>query len=408
MATPIIMPKQGQSVETCIITEWFKNKGDFIKKGDLLFSYETDKAAFEEEAAEEGILLEIFYEAGDEVAVLTNVAVIGKEGENIDQFILKDKTTKPLSKQEVKEEPSVIESKKTESVQISNIPSPEGKIKISPRARNMAKLHDVPIHSLNGSGTGGRIMAKDVELFTKTSGTSIKTDHFKDEYEIKKLSNIRKIIAENMLASLQNSAQLTHHISADARKLLYYRSKFKKSTNLRDITLNDIICYAVIKALKIKPEINSHFLGNSIKTFKKVHLGIAVDTERGLMVPTIKNANDLSINELSTQIKSLAESCRKGNIDPELLDSTSATFTISNLGAYGIEMFTPVINLPQSGILGVNTIIKRPGDLGDGVFGFIPYLGLSLTYDHRVLDGAPASAFLKEVKVQIENLNLEI
>ena len=167
-----------------------------------------------------------------------------------------------------------------------------------------------------------------------------------------------------------------------------------------------MICWCVIKALKKFPEANSHFLDDRIKTFNKVHLGIAVDTPRGLMVPAIKNADDMDLVTLSKELKSVAEACRKGNINPELLQSSAASFTVSNLGAYGVEMFTPVINLPQAGILGVCTILHRPADLGNGVFGFIPVIGLSLTYDHRAIDGGPATLFLKEIKEQIERFKI--
>ncbi len=443
MAVPIIMPRQGQSVESCIITRWFKKKGDTIKKGEILFSYETDKAAFEEECPEDGIVLELFFEEGEEVPVLTHVAIIGKPGENFDEFIpSKDKRQTG----EVIQEKDILESKEKDEIQSQVYEvlsaSSSTKIKISPRAKNLADKLGVPYKNINGSGPGGRIIEKDIELYMKLGnplsrlsqhitsledvgipqtgtgpgGRVLSSDLYtrefiEDDVEIKTLSSIRKIIAQNMLASLQNSAQLTHHMSADARRLLEYRSEIKKKTEANEIvniTLNDMICYAVVQALKKMPEINSHFLGNSIKTFKKVHLGIAVDTNRGLMVPTLRNADNLSIQQLSTELKKLADKCKLGSIDPELLKSSSASFTVSNLGSFGVEMFTPVINLPQSGILGVNTIIHRPGDIGNGIIGFIPYVGLSLTYDHRVLDGAPASAFLREIKLQIENLKITI
>lgn len=209
-----------------------------------------------------------------------------------------------------------------------------------------------------------------------------------------------------MHASLQNSAQLTHHMSADVRRLLDARQKIKNEIaagkNQQDITLNDMICWCVIRALLKFPEANSHFLGDKIKTFHKVHLGIAVDTPRGLMVPTVKNASEMDLKTLSKELKSAAEACKKGSISPELIQSTSATFTVSNLGNYGVEMFTPVVNLPQAGILGVCTIINRPANMGNNIFGFVPYLGLSLTYDHRAIDGGPATLFLKEIKEQIE------
>jgi pyruvate dehydrogenase E2 component (dihydrolipoamide acetyltransferase) len=201
-------------------------------------------------------------------------------------------------------------------------------------------------------------------------------------------------------------------MSADARGILETRQKIKSKLatekNQQDITLNDMICWCVIRALEKFPEANSHFLGESIRTFSKIHLGLAVDTQRGLMVPALKNAGDMNLPALSRELKSLADACKKGSISPELIQSNAATFTVSNLGNYGVEMFTPVINLPQAGILGVCTIINRPVDFGNHTFGFIPYIGLSLTYDHRAIDGGPATLFLKEIKEQIENFNYKV
>jgi pyruvate dehydrogenase E2 component (dihydrolipoamide acetyltransferase) len=214
-----------------------------------------------------------------------------------------------------------------------------------------------------------------------------------------------------MHESISTSAQLTHHLSADVRKLLALRNEIKigleKGSSV-NITLNDMICFAVIRALEKFPEVNSHFLGDSTRVFRKVHLGLAVDTPRGLMVPAIQNADEFSLKGLSVRLREVAEQCRKGNVNPELLAATAASFTVSNLGNYGVEMFTPIINLPQVAILGVNTILHRPADLGNGVFGFIPVIGLSLTYDHRAVDGGPATLFLKEIKNQLENFNEKV
>jgi pyruvate dehydrogenase E2 component (dihydrolipoamide acetyltransferase) len=223
---------------------------------------------------------------------------------------------------------------------------------------------------------------------------------------------MRKLIARSMYNSLQQSAQLTHHLGADARRLLALRKKAKEAyesgTLKVNITVNDLVCFAVIKALGQYPAVNSHFLGDTMRLFKPVHLGLAVDTERGLMVPVVRYADRLSVAELAAQLKELAAACRKGAIDPALLSPEAASFTVSNLGNYGVEMFTPVINLPQSAILGVNTIVPRPKDLGDGVYGFVPYIGLSLTYDHRALDGGEATRFLKQIAVELENLEMDI
>ena len=421
MAEAIFMPRLGQSVESCIITQWFKQKGDQVNEGDLLFAYETDKAAFEEEAKVSGILLDVFYEEGDEVPVLANVAVIGNKGESTEKFRTGGESVKKedLSPQEDQEIPA---GKEAVTIDTDEEPNKDkARIKISPRARNMAGVNKISISEVAGSGPNGRIIARDIEKIVsskkekpaeiKLSKSVPASNLTGDDFEIKPLTNIRKIIASSMLASLQNSAQLTHHTGADARKILDLRKRVKKEMekgNTPDITLNDIICFALIKALIKLPAINSHFINEGIKTFRKVHLGIAVDTERGLMVPVLKNADDYSLRGLSSQLKTLTESCRKGTVEPDLLRSTEASFTISNLGALGVELFTPVINLPQAGILGVNTITYRPADMGDGTIGFVPYIGLSLTYDHRVLDGAPASVFLREIKLQIENFESPI
>lgn len=435
MAEPILMPKQGQSVESCIITEWYKSKGDKVSAGDLLFAYETDKASFDEEAKTEGILLELFYEQGDEVPVLTNVGVIGQEGESVDEF----RPGKEDS-ETTEESPSAETSEVQAPPASPEVVKPEAQdttgkeVKISPRAKRMAEQESVPYQSVSGSGPNGRIIVRDIEEAIakgikaapapkatpsapapQPPEESINYADFAApedmEFEVENLSNMRKLIAKSMYASLQNSAQLTHHLSADARKILALRKKVKamqKEGFEQNITLNDMICFATIRALQKNKDANVHFLGDSVRKFKKIHLGLAVDTERGLMVPVLKNADDFSLTGLSSQLKSLADRARSGKIDPDLLASTSGSFTISNLGNYGVEMFTPIINLPQAAILGVNTIVNRPAQLEGGTFGFVPYLGLSLTYDHRALDGGPATKFLADIKTEIENLNTDL
>jgi len=419
MAIPVLMPKQGQSVETCIITKWFKKKGENVSAGDILFTYETDKAAFDLESPADGILLETFFDDGAEVPVLVNVAVIGKSGEAIDSFNPSSSETIPAKAAETAEVVKVVKAEKN----ISATKEPEGRIRISPRAKVMAESNGVSYNDLRGSGPNGRIIATDIENLLSGSATTAKPQATAAErivapaaakaftsngadFTEQPLSNVRKIIAKAMHSSLQNSAQLTHHMSADVRRLIDARQKIKKDIasgkNQQDITLNDMICWCVIRALEKFPEVNSHFLGETVRTFNKVHLGLAVDTPRGLMVPAIKNADGFHLRQLSVELKTAAEACRKGNINPELIQSTAATFTVSNLGNYGVEMFTPVINVPQVAILGVCTIINRPANLGNNTFGFVPYIGLSLTYDHRAIDGGPATLFLKEIKDQIE------
>ncbi len=449
MALVVILPKQGQSVESCIITEIKKKKGDTVKKGEILFSYETDKASFEEESPADGVVLECFYNDGDEVPVLLDMMVIGQPGDDYAGLL---QTTDNGQRTAVKAEPQAVDSAKVEVVattessnQHINTSSHQSSSFVSPRAKNLAEKEALNATELAGSGPKGRVIEKDVKAALENrpkmtplakkiaaeegvqpqsagsglAGTAKSTDLaapvnavYGVDYEDKKLSNMRKLIAKAMHSSLQNSAQLTHHLGADARNIQNLRKKAKKAfeagTLSANLTINDFVCFAVVKALKKFPNANSHFLGESMRLFNKVHLGLAVDTERGLMVPAVRNADDLSIIGLANQLKEVANSCKKGAISPELLSSEAATFTVSNLGAYGVEMFTPVINLPQSAILGVNTIVPRPKDLGDGVYGFVPYIGLSLTYDHRALDGGEATRFLKQIAIEIETLDIEI
>ena len=449
MAVVVVMPKQGQSVESCIITEIFKKKGDAVKKGDILFTYETDKASFEEESPADGVVLECLYNDGDEVLVLDNMMVIGQPGEEYAALIGGNAPAAP--KAEMPENIAANNetqrgSSITETVTIRSVEGLETGSNISPRARILASREAVNITQIEGTGPKGRIIERDIrkvlenqpkltplarKIATESglqpqgtgsglAGTAKSTDLLSSltnetyglDYNDKKISNMRKIIAKSMHVSLQNSAQLTHHLGADARRILELRKQVKAAMEIgkitTNITLNDLVCFAVIKALKKFPNVNSHFLGDTMRLFNKIHLALAVDTDRGLMVPVVRNADDLSISGLANQFREIANACRKGSINPELLSAEAGTFTVSNLGNYGVEMFTPVINLPQTAILGVNTIVPRPKDLGDGVYAIVPYIGLSLTYDHRALDGGEATRFVKQIAVEIENLELDV
>jgi len=456
MALAVIMPRQGQSVESCILTEWYKSEGEEVKKGDLLFAYETDKAAFEEEAPEDGLLLARFFDAGDEVPVLHNVAVIGAEGDAVDEFRPQGNqqlSLQDLSQQDIESSGSTEEMKSLAPEPLAAVSAAQsnGRSSISPRARKLACKKRVVLDQLRGSGPGGRIIERDVleairqgkrltplaqkkmeaEGLTVPAGSNEDCGRYKagdlverdqnaaglagteglGAYTDAPLSNVRKIIAGAMLRSLQNSAQLTHHLSANVTGMLELRRQVKarqKEGYPHNITLNDMVCYAVIRSLLLHPGANAHFLGDSIRQFSQVNLGLAVDTDRGLMVPALLNADRLSLPGLSTSLKEMAESAKQGSISPDVLLPEAASFTVSNLGNYGVEMFTPVINLPQAAILGVNTIIQRPAVLPDGNFGFQPFMGLSLTYDHRALDGGPATLFLAEIKNQIESLNSDL
>lgn len=442
MANVVIMPKQGQSVESCIVTEFKKKVGDKVAVGDILFSYETDKASFDEESKFEGTVLACFFKDNDEIPVLTNVMVIGNPGESFAEFAPDGAT--PAQDSAAAAEPQAAQEATTAEVPAAAVVAGAS---VSPRARKLAAEKGVDTAQVAGTGPHGRIIERDIvaaegspktglakaiaaqggfEAPSRGSGLAgmVKGSDLKvwqanhseiagegEEFKVEKMSNMRKLIAKSMYNSLQNSAQLTHMLGADARRIQALRKKAKKALEEgridANITINDFVCFAVIKALKKFPSVNSHCLGDAMRIFNTVNLGLAVDTERGLMVPAVKRAEDLNITGLSKALKKVADDCKKGSINPDLLSSEAASFTVSNLGGYGVEWFTPIINVPQSAILGVGTIVPRPKDLGNGVYAFVPYLGLSLTYDHRAIDGGEATRFLKQVAVEIENLEVE-
>lgn len=453
MAQAVIMPRQGLSVETCIITEWKKDEGDSVKEGDVLFSYETDKATFEEEAEVEGTLLKRFFEEGDEVPVLTNVCVIGEEGESVEEFkpeteeeeeaVEEEVEKAEEEKAEVETETAVEDTKKEQKLSPSQQQTAEDIIRISPRARNLAQENNVDFHMAEGTGPKDRIIERDIEkllaegpLFTpaagekyrqmdldqevtgtgiggrittadlEKAGTTAAGPVSEPEFEDVELSNIRKRIGDSMYESIQSTAQLTLDASFDASAILEYRKKIKENREdmeLENITLNDIILFTVSRTLRNYDELNAHFLEDKIRLFKDVNLGMAVDTDRGLIVPTIFSANLKSLNQLSREAKARVEECKEGTINPDYLQG--ATFTVTNLGTLEIESFTPVLNPPQTGILGVNTIEQKIKKV-DGEYYHYPAMGLSLTFDHRAIDGAPAARFLQELKHNLEKFTL--
>ncbi len=425
MATAVIMPRQGQSVESCIIGAWYKKVGDRVEVGDLLFSYETDKSAFEEPAKEAGTLLAIFYEANDDVPCLNTVAVIGEPGEDYAPFAPQETTA---ARAPMADAPAAV----AEAAVPDAGGFPPG---VSPRARQAAERLRLDPALAGASGPNGRVIERDILALTREGGTgtglggrlteadktmravsaeavrtvapaSIPASAVAAEYEDVKLTNIRKVIAKSMHQSLASMAQLTHSASFDATAILALRKQLKaaaeKKIEVANVTLNDILLFAVSRVLPKHPDLNAHYLEDKIRRFKGVHLGIAVDTLPGLMVPTLFNADQKSLAQISAEAKALAAACQDGSINPDLLQG--ASFTISNLGALGIEHFTPVINPPQTGILGVNCITERVR-IPDGQITAYPAMGLSLAYDHRALDGAPASRFLQDLCRALENFS---
>lgn len=418
MATLVIMPRQGQSVESCVITAWEKKVGDKVAVDDVLFTYETDKSSFEEKAAVDGTLLAAFCEDGDDVPCLEPVCVIGNPGEDFSALIpKKDGAAEALKADETKAEAPVAEAAPTAAAQ-----STDGRMKISPRAKHLAERTEADLSKAVPTGPNGRIIERDVNtlldkgfLITSREAAPEKPAEIKAEapkaapkaaeYEDVKISNIRKVIAKSMHTSLSEMAQLTLNSSFDATKIMAYRASLKangEKLGLPNITLNDIVMFAVTKTILAHRDLNANYLESDgvIRYFAHCNLGMAVDTERGLLVATIDSADTLSLAGISKEAKTLAKSAQEGSISPDKLKG--ASFTVSNLGSFGVESFTPVINPPQTGILGVDTITYRVKADGSAY----PAMGLSLTFDHRALDGAGAAKFLKELCANLENFDL--
>ena len=432
MATPIIMPKQGQSVESCIIAKWHKKKGDSVAVGDMLFTYETDKATFDEEAKEAGVLLDVFFEEGDDVPCLTNVCVIGKDGEDASAFAPEGAESATPAEDSPKAEAPKAE------VQAAVTVNKSGDVKVSPRAKNLAERAKVDPLAAAPTGPNGRIIERDIETLIANGGGAtpaamgfaagedgtgiggrIRVEDLGNapapaaaaavsapEFVEEPISNIRKVIARSMHESLSNMAQLTLNTSFDATEIMAYRAGLKKNAEklgLANITLNDIVLFAASRVLLNHKALNAHFTGDKMKFFNNVNLGVAVDTARGLMVPTIFGAENKTLNEIALESKSLAAQCQSGTISPDYL--TGGSFTVTNLGSMGIESFTPVINPPQTGILGVDTISTGVRE-ENGQIKLYKKMGLSLTFDHRAVDGAPAAKFLKELCDALENFSV--
>jgi pyruvate dehydrogenase E2 component (dihydrolipoamide acetyltransferase) len=428
MATPVIMPKQGQSVESCIIVSWKKHAGDAVKAGDILCEVETDKATFEVESPADGTLLAIFHEQGADVPVLTPIAAIGKPGESTDGMSGTSSAAGSVARAAPTAAPAQQSASAAPTPSAVAAAPEDGRIKASPRAKALAASRGVDLAGIRGTGPGGRIIERDVQgaapAAAAPAARAPQPSLTKGEVREIKVTGIRKLISERMLASLQTTAQLTMHTAADARSLQSLRKKFKDSPEdmgLRGVTINDMVLYAVARVLTKFPEMNALFVGDTLRQHSSVHLGFAVDTPRGLMVPVVRDAHTLSLRDIAREAARLIAGCRDGGIRPE--EMTGGTFTVTNLGTFGVHGFTPVLNAPQVGILGVGAIVPGPimePDVGAksaeyvgaksaeyvGATSFIPQIGLSLTINHQVVDGAPGARFLQALAADIARFDL--
>ena len=467
MAQVVVMPKLGNTVESCIIVKWNIEEGQAVAADAVLCEIETDKATMDVPAGAAGVLLKRLAAEGDDVPVLAPIAVVGQAGEAVDLAALGIQGAAPAA---AAPEAAAAE---TASAAVAAAPAnaaaaaaPAGPVHASPRAKALAREEGLPIEAVaagtgpggriierdvqaalsagagmtasakdlavlrglydaakTGSGLGGRLTAADLEAAKATPAAAPASAApqpaapaaqaaqaaaaFPGPYEDTPIRSIRKIIADRMMHSLQASAQLTFNASAPAEKLLAMRNRLKNSDpalGLSAVTIGDMVAFAASRVLAKYPKINAHVVDGTVRAWKNVHLGLAVDTPRGLMVPVIRNANALSLREFSEQSKSLAKACLDGAANPDSL--SGSTFTVTNLGAFGIESFTPILNEPETGILGVDNIAPRATIGPDGKPGVEMRIGFSLTVDHRIVDGADAARYLKDLADYIANIDI--
>jgi len=450
MAVEVVMPKQGNSVESCIIIDWKVQEGDIVSVGDVVCEAETDKSTIEVESTADGTVLKLLYAVEEEVPVMKPIMVVGEPGEQVQEAPTGDSASEPTeredSKPETKESTPAPEFKHASTAGSEHSAHP-----VSPRARAAATAAGVDATTLDPTGPKGRVIERDVigalkgrEPLTPAAkaalveqglqspergsgiGGRVRSEDlvqvpqqpsaqplagsdgsFPGPVVETAVKGVRKVTAKRMHASLAETAQFTMNAYADASALQSLRARFKASApelGLQKVTINDLILFAVSRTLLQFPYMNSHFHGDTMRTFEAVHLGCAVDTPKGLLVPVIRHAHARSLKQLSDEFKRLASLGVEGKAQPD--DLTGGTFTVTNLGGLGVDTFTPVINVPEVAILGVGGISLRAVQNEDDDLQFIPHIGLSLTIDHQAVDGAPGARFLKALCDNIASLDL--
>ena len=401
MATPVEAPKLGNSVEDVIVAKWHKSKGDSVTAGAIVAEIETDKATFEVASPVDGTLLETFFPEGALVPVFTNLFVIGSPGEATAAF--RPQASTPAAEPPSATEPPVAHALMRAAPAL--VPAPGASY--SPRARRFADEHNFHPASVIGSGPNGRILEQDLrEIYYNGAPIPVasapqRAPEPSSPPKPAKPATLRDKIARRMRESLSTTAQYTLNTTAPAGGLLALRARIKKSATPL-ININDLVAWCTIQALLKTPSLNAEYIDGRLTPHTNVNLGFACDTPRGLLVPVIHNAHQLSPAALAAAAKDLAASAVHGNINPDNL--SGATFTISNLGNLGIESFTPLLNPPQVAILGIGAIELKPIRSAKGVIEFIDAIFLSLTCDHQVIDGAPGARFLQTLRDEIENV----
>jgi pyruvate dehydrogenase E2 component (dihydrolipoamide acetyltransferase) len=409
MAKAIEMPKLSDTMTDGVIASWNKKVGDKVKAGELLAEIETDKATMEMEAFYDGILLYIGVEKGAGIPVGSLMAIIGNAGEEIESIIAKYKSPATVVAAEP-EKKAVAEAGSEKVVAVATaLVAPvtengngDSRVKASPLAKALAKEKGVALTHVPGSGEGGRIVKRDIESFIETGGgqsagrgMAVGTESF---HEVP-VSQMRKTIARRLVESKNNAPHFYLTMEIDMSEAVKAREAINESAPSK-ISFNDLVIKAVASALRRHPAVNSSWLGDKIRYNDHIHIGMAVAVEDGLIVPVIRFADAKSLSAIAEETRSLADKAKNKKLQPP--DWEGNTFTISNLGMFGIDEFTAIINPPDACILAVGGIADKPVVKNGAV---IPgkVMKVTLSCDHRAVDGAVGSAFLKTLKSYLEN-----
>ena len=408
MAEVINMPRLSDTMEEGTLAKWFKKVGDTVKEGEILAEIETDKATMEFESFHDGILLHIGIDEGSTAPVDSIIAIIGSKGEDISSLLKNaDIKVKEEPKPEVKEEPKseVKEEPKPEVKEepkpVSNNNKPSDRILISPLAKSLAKEKGIDISSVKGTGDNGRIIKRDIDSFKPSNYSQFSQPSpqlTESSYETQN-STMRKAIAKRLADSKFSAPHYYLNIELEMDNMISFRKQFIQTQNIK-ISFNDIIAKAVSLSLAKHPKVNSRWYDDKIIFNEHVHLGVAVAVDDGLIVPIVKFANSKDLPQINSEIKDFAERAKNKKLTPAEIEGS--TFTISNLGMFGIESFTSIINQPNSAILSIGAIVQKPIIKNNEVV-VGNTMKLTLACDHRTVDGATGSLFLKTLKEYVEN-----
>lgn len=405
MATEIIMPKLGLTMTEGTVDIWLKNEGDTVEKGEVVCTISSEKLTHDVEAPESGTLSKILVQAGDDAPCQEPIGLIGDLEEAAETTTEPEKSTPdPTLGVEIDEKSS--ESEKTKEIISgpSNKDTSRGRIFITPLAKKIAESKNIDYTAINGTGGNGRITKRDVEMYqppikvaetvTSTTNTAVGEG----------LAGMRKTIAQRMMGSIHNSAQVTIHQKADITKLMAFRKELKEKAEIPLVdgqtSITTLLARAVILALKDTPAMNAWYKDGKLEEISEVHLGMAVALDEGLVVPVVQNADKMTLTQLGRTLKERIEKAQNGTLEGK--NYSGSTFTISNLGKSGVEYFTPILNSPELGILGVGSLLQELVLDETGQVKQVQKLPLSLTFDHQVIDGSPAADFLGKVISYLE------